>query len=298
MPSNQPATATRTSAPRPPEARRTRPRAWIGFLALALLIVAGSWSLRKADATKPKDWLDDRLTYVPSGKFLKPMVLDYDEAVADLLWIQAMMYFADAYLTGKSYKWLGHMLDVVTTLNPHLHQAYEFAGSVLTKEKPELPKTLRILDRGIGRFPDDWRLRLYAAMAQISLDSNYTRASELLAPVASQEEVPAHIKTLCATLMHKGGNERLAMAFLVDRYLENDNPISRELFLKKMDKIFPAADTSAAAAGKRREVATKVLREAEIEPLAEHMAIEVLFEYYRGLPLSGKVAHLLKLIGE
>ncbi len=298
MPSNHPATATRITAPRPPEARRSRPRAWIGLLALVLLILSGSWFLRKADAAKPKDWLDDRLTYVPSGKFLKPMVLDYDEVVGDLLWIQSMMYFADAYLTGKSYKWLGHMLDVVTTLNPRLHQAYEFTGVVLTKEKSEIPKSLRILDRGIGQFREDWRLRLYAAMAQISLDSNYSRASELLAPVAGLEEVPDHIKTLCATLLKKGGNERLALAFLVDRYLENDNPISRELFLKKMDRIFPAADTSEAAAEKRRKVAAKVLREAEIEPLAEHMALEVLFEYYRGLPLSDRVTRLLKLVGE
>ena len=168
------------------------------------------------------------------------MVLDFDEAVADLIWIQGMIYFADAYLNGKSYKWMGHIIDVVTTLNPRLHQAYEFAGVVLTKEKRELPKTLRILDRGIGEFPNDWRLRLYAAMGQIALDSNYSRAAELLRPVADQEDVPGHIKTMCATLLDKGGSRKLALAFLVDRYLETDNPISRELFLEKILKLYPS----------------------------------------------------------
>jgi hypothetical protein len=283
------------AAPPKPEARRPDPT-WAGIALLVLLLAAGSWSLRKSDASKPSDWLDDRLTYVPSGKILKPMVLDMDEAVADLLWIRGMIYFADAYLTRRSYKWLGHIIDVVTTLNPRLHQAYEFAGVVLTKEKSELPKTLRILNRGIGEFHEDWRLRLYAAMAQLALDSNYTLAADLLRPVATHEEVPGHIKTMCATLLDKGGNRGLALAFLVDRYLETRNPISRELFLEKMLKLYASGNRPPREDCLR--VLKKVLREAEVEPLAEYMALEVISGYLKGEPLPDKVRELLKVIGE
>lgn len=282
-------------APPKPKARRRDPT-WAGLAVFVLLLALGSWSLRKSDEAKPEDWLEDRLTYVPSGKFLKPMVLDMDEAVADLLWVRGMIYFADAYLNQRSYKWLGHIIDVVTTLNPRLHQAYEFAGVVLTKEKSELPKTLRILDRGIGEFRQDWKLRLYAAMAQIAHDSDYVRAAELLRPVADQEEVPGHIKTLCATLLDKGGNRRLALAFLVDRYLETRNPISRELFLEKMLKIFDSGRMPPREDCLR--VLKKVLREAELEPMAEFMALEVISEYLEGEPMSEQTRKLLKLIGE
>jgi hypothetical protein len=278
-----------------PPARRSD-KTWMGLAALVLLLASGSWFLKKADETKPKDWLDDRLTYLPSGKLLKPAVLDMDEAVADILWIRGMIYFADAYLNQRSYKWLGHIIDVVTTLNPRLHQAYEFAGVVLTKEKAELPKTLRILDRGIGEFQQDWKLRLYAAMAQLAYDSNYTRAADLLRPIATQQDVPGHIKTLCATLLDKGGNRRVALAFLVDRYLETDNPISRELFLEKMMKMYAGPDAPPREAALR--VMKKVLREAEVEPLAEYMALEVISEYLKGGVMSEKTRHLLSLIGE
>jgi hypothetical protein len=216
--------------------------------------------------------------------------------VADLLWIRGMIYFADAYLTGKSYKWLGHIIDVVTTLNPRLHQAYEFAGVVLTKEKAELPKTLRILDRGIGEFQNDWRLRLYAAMSQLAYDSNYTRAAELLRPIADQEEVPGHIKTMCATLLDKGGNRRVALAFLVDRYLETRNPISRELFLEKIMKLYSGPKSRPREDALR--VMKKVLREAEVEPMAEFMALEVLSEYMKGEELTEGTRKLLQMIGE
>lgn len=320
MTENQAPPASRYPHPAATPGMRPRSRGWIAWIALAFLLAAGAWSLRKADDTKPKDWLDSQLTYVPSGKMLKPMVLDFDHVVADLLWIRGMIYFADAYLTGKSYKWMSHIIDVVTTLNPRLHQAYEFAGVVLTKEKHELPKTLRILDRGIGEFQQDWKLRLYAAIAQLAHDSNYTKAAELLQPVATQEDVPGHIKTMCASLLHKGGNRRVALAFLVDRYLETKNPISRELFVDKMLKLYPAesmprdsarirmglppGDPSvpldsaflAALDEKRKKVIRQVIREAEVEPMAEFMALEVLSDYLKGTDMRPSTLHLLKLL--
>ena len=264
-------------------------------MVLAALLACSAFFLHLSDRSKPKDWLEDNLTYIPSGKFLKPMVLDMDEAVADLIWIRGMIYFADAYLNKRSYKWLGHIIDVVTTLNPRLHQAYEFAGVVLTKEKHELPKTLRILDRGIDQFQNDWRLRLYAAMGQLALDSNYARAAELLRPIAGQDEVPGHIKTMCAKLIDKGGNRRVALAFLVDRYVESSNPISQELFLEKIIKLYPI-DTGPSIEDRKR-VAKKVLYEAKVEPMAEFMALAVLSEYLKG-EVSPQSAKLLKLIGE
>src|SRR5690606_17958136 len=122
---------------------------WIGLAVLAMLFLASIALIRKADDTKPPDWEESRLTYLPSGKILKPLAMDLDEAMAAILWIRGMLYFSGAYLQGKEYEWMGHILDIVTTLNPHFKQAYEFGGVVLTKNKAELPKTLKLLDRGI-----------------------------------------------------------------------------------------------------------------------------------------------------
>jgi hypothetical protein len=290
-----PATEQPTAGTAP--ARRERPRdlTWLGLVVLAGLIVSAGWFLRKADRAKPADWLDDRLTYVPSGKMLKPMVLDQDVVVADLLWIRAMIYFADAYLSQRSHKWLGHILDVVTTLNPRLYQAYEFAGVVLARDRQGLPKTLPILERGIAEFPKDWRIRLYAAMGHIALDSNHTKAAELLKPVSLEEDVPDHIRTLAATFLERGGSRPMALAFLMERYIRTDNPIQREIFLDRMIKLFPAPGGPSDETRKR--VAKKILHEAELEPFIERMALGVLGEYLTGKP-SPATAKLIKLLGE
>jgi hypothetical protein len=250
------------------------------------LFLASVWLVGKADGTKPADWNEDRLTYLPSGKLLKPMVMDFDEAAADLLWIEAMIYFADAYLSGKSDAWLAHMLDIVTQLNPRLYQAYEFSGTALTKNKNQLRQSLALLDRGIGEFPKDWKLRLYAAMARLGLDSGYAAAAEYLKPVTLDPDVPDHIRTLCATFLSKGGGRKVALAFLVDRWLNSSNAINREIFVNKILALYPPGPKPEA---ERRDIIGKILHEVQIQPAAEMMGMGVMHQYLAdSLDATGK----------
>lgn len=253
-----------------------RDRTWLGLIFLALLLAASMWLVRKSDDTKPADWNEDKLTYLPSGKLLKPMVLDFDEAAADLLWINAMMYFADAYLSGKSDAWLGHMLDIITQLNPRLYPAYEFSGTALAKNKAQLRQCLAILDRGIGEFPKDWKLRVFAAMARLGYDSGYAAAAEYLKPVTLDSNVPDHIRTLCATFLSKGGGRKVALAFLVDRWLHSGNAINREIFVEKMLKLYPGGPQPEPA---RREMINKILQEVSYEPSLQIIGLGVMHQY-------------------
>ncbi len=253
-----------------------RDRTWLGLVLLILIFIASIWLVMRADQTKPRDWSDSQLTYLPSGKMLKPMMMDLDEAAGDLIWINAMMYFADAYLGGRTYKWLGHMMEVVSTLNPHMYATYEFAGVVLTKNKGELPGTLKLLDRGVQEFPLDWKIRLYAAMAQLGLDSNYTKAAEYLKPITLQKDVPDHIRTLCASLLNKGGGRHVALAFLVDRWIRSNNSINREIFIDKLLKLYPGPPEKEAA---RRDAVARILKEITLEPMVEVMALGLIDQY-------------------
>ena len=264
---------------------------WLGLVLLIGLFVTSVFLIHKADDSKPADWNESRLAYLPSGKMLKPMVMDLDEAVADVLWIQGVIYFAGAYLEGKSYQWLGHILELVTVLNPQFHEAYEFGGTVLSKHKPEIPATLKLLDRGIETFPKDWRLRVYASLAQLTLDSNYTKAAEYLKPVTLEKDVPNHIRTLCATLLNKGGGRRVALAFLVDRYIHSDNTINQEVFLEKILKLYPRKEI---AEDKRKEILLKILFEARAAPTGMDLVILGIIHEFLGETMSPKTQQLVE----
>jgi hypothetical protein len=286
-----PAMPTLSSKP-PTPPPRARDRTWLGLVLLLLFFALSVWLVNRADETKPKDWNESQLTYLPSGKLIKPMMMDLDEAAGDLLWINAMIYFADAYLSNRSYKWLGHMLDVVSILNPHLYATYEFAGVVLTKEKSELPNTIRLLDRGIREFPHEWQIRLYAAMAQLALDSNFINAAAYLEPITLQKNVPDHIRTLCASLLNKGGGRKVALAFLVDRWVHSDNTITREIFVAKILKLYPAAPEREAA---RKDAINRILKEVALTPMVEVIALGIINEYLTD-SLSPQSRSMLELL--
>ncbi len=249
----------------------------LGLLALVVLFYASVILIRKADHSKPADWNEDKLTYLPSGKILKPMVMDLDEAAADLLWVNGMIYFSGAYFDGKSYEWMGHILDIVTILNPRFKPAYEFGGVVLTKKKSEIPITLLLLDRGIEEFPHDWQLRVFAAVAQITLDSNFLKAADYLKPISLEPNVPDYIRTLSATFMNKGGDKRMALAFLVDLYFHAENKINREIFVDKILTLYPNTKIDIEI---RKMTVEKILNEGKyVPPNMEPFIIGVIHEY-------------------
>ncbi len=268
-------------------------RTALGLLVIVLLIFASTRVLKRIDATKPEDWFQDQFTYLPSGKFLKPMVLDFDEAAGSLLMVKGMTYFADAYFMEKGYAWLGHILDVATTLNPRMKPAYEFSGVILTRDKEQLSTALEILERGVYEFPDDWRLRLYLAMAQVKLDSNYLKASDYLKPVLTNNEVPSHIKTLAASFRNKGGDRRMALAFLVDTYKVNTNPMQAEILVERLIKLYQDETPPTA---RQRHLVGKVLAEIKIEPRSEMIGIGLIHEYLSG-SLSPQGAGLFQALG-
>ncbi len=258
--------------------RREALRPVAGLVFLGLMLSGAAVMLRQIDAGKPKDWNQSQLLYLPSGKLLKPLALDYNAAVADMIWVRGMLYFSDQYLRGLGYVWMGHILDVVTELNPHLLPAYEFGGTVLVKDKGQWRQTRQLLQRGIAVFPDNWRLRVYLAMGELSVDTNYVAAAEALKPAALLPGIPNYVRTLSATLFQKGGRERMALAFLVDQYLHSPEAINRDVFLNRILKIFPAIEN----AKPDKEEVRKILALAQADSRSEPIVLNVLSDYLRG----------------
>jgi hypothetical protein len=247
-------------------------------IALALWGLAASLQF-KTDLDKPKDWNQSTLLYLPSGQWVKPLALGYREGLASVLWVRGVLYFGEAYMSGRSAEWLGQFLNMVTLLNPRFHDAYGFTGSALAKDSAGRKAADGILRRGIAEFPQDWQLRVYAALNQMKLDSNAVQAAELLEPIALQEGIPNHIRTLAAGLLTQGGNERMALAYLTGQYLRTDNPMQREIFRDRLVGIFPQPEAIHTDSARVRTDIETLMRLAIKDPRQEPSVIGLLFSY-------------------
>src|SRR5208337_3442110 len=98
----------------------------IASLLLVFCLGGSALLMRKIDRIRTGATLEEVL-YVPSPKVLKRLSLGYDGLLADVYWTRAVQYFGKKHSEGAmKYALLAPLLEITTTLDPHLVVAYEF----------------------------------------------------------------------------------------------------------------------------------------------------------------------------
>lgn len=143
------------------------PRARLTALALAaalaaLVLVARSLRVDATETALATQRYED-LYYVPPPAWLKVFALGHDEALADLLWVRALVYFGDELTERGQVRHALKYADAIVTLDPDFKRVYRWAG-VAGMYKPvdvtpeEIRAAVEFLERGAERFPDDGEL--------------------------------------------------------------------------------------------------------------------------------------------
>ncbi|HEU5402554.1 MAG TPA: hypothetical protein VFU86_14420 [Terriglobales bacterium] len=125
---------------------------------LALSVV----TLRAVDQVRGEATLEEVL-YIPSADTVKRMSLGYNGLMADLYWTRAVQYFGGKHRArSKQYQLLKPLLEITTTLDPHLIVAYQFGSIFLSQNPPEgagdPQAAAELIQKGIRENPSRWPL--------------------------------------------------------------------------------------------------------------------------------------------
>ena len=102
--------------------------------------------------------LDDELLYIPSETLLTHFTAGMSNVVADLLWIETIQYTVKEFHDPqRKFKWLEHMCNAVTDLDPYFKGAYVNGGMFLSSIGAD-DKALKLLKKGFVRNPDSWEI--------------------------------------------------------------------------------------------------------------------------------------------
>ncbi|HVP51690.1 MAG TPA: hypothetical protein VMT05_06260 [Terriglobales bacterium] len=131
-------------------------------MALAASLAGASLMVRRLDHLRAGT-TEETALYVPSPQILQRMSLGYTGLLADIYWTRAVQYFGTQHhARSMQYKLLEPLLDIATTLDPHLTVAYEFGATFLAENPPEgagdPDAAVRLVERGIRENPLEWRL--------------------------------------------------------------------------------------------------------------------------------------------
>ncbi len=171
--------------------------------------------------------------YLPSGEYLKPLVLGYNQVVGDLLWIQAVHYFGSQDMGDKDYRWLYHILTLIIDLDPRFDFPYYFGGIVLSIEADEKNHANDILARGMEAYPEKWEYPFYIGFNHYYHDENPSAAIPYIEKAATLPKAPGFVKSLVGTLYSKTGRKKTALDFYRKTYKNtNDEMLRRKLSIK------------------------------------------------------------------
>jgi hypothetical protein len=175
------------------------------------------------------------LLYFSSPAAVKSMALGYDGLLADFYWMRAIQYYGRREVADKRpvrYKNLSTLLDITTTLDPHLLDAYRVGSDFLAEPDPvgagQPREALKLLDKGIRVHPQEWRLYYDKGFIYYWFLQDYRAAGETWLEASKLPSSPYWMPGLAAMSMSKGGAIEIALTLWQRQYQESDRADIRE----------------------------------------------------------------------
>ena len=216
-----------------------RRRITVIFSALLVLSLAGSaLMLRRVDSLRAGATLEEVL-YVTSPQTLKRMSLGYDGLLADIYWTRVVQYFGRRHQArSRRYDLLVPLLEITTTLDPHLIPAYEFGSIFVAQQPPEgagQPDTaVALVERGIRENPTEWRLYYHLGFIHFLERKDYKAAAEAFERGSRVPGAHPWLRLMAAAMAQYGGDTRTARFLWQKIYESTDDRLIRSNAVKRL----------------------------------------------------------------
>ena len=189
----------------------------------------------RMDARVGDPGLDPDLLYFSSPAAVKRMALGYDCLLADFYWMRTIQYYGrrdEADRRVVRYKNLPKLLDITTTLNPDLLDAYRSGSSFLAEADPigagRPGEALKLLDKGLRTHPQEWRLMYDKGFIYYWFLKDYKAAGDTWLAASRLPEAPHWMEGLAAASLTKGGAMDIAVSLWERQYRESGRANIRE----------------------------------------------------------------------
>jgi hypothetical protein len=202
----------------------SRVRWFLPFLLFALfgISVLQRIDLDQSDARQFAS--TEHLALLPSGDYLKPLVVGHAEVAADIVWLEFVQVLGSDDVREQDYQWMRHALDVVTTLDPKFVEAYDLGAVVLAELGKHVDWSNALLEKGMAANPAAWRLPFLLGFNHFFYLQDYGRAAMFLSKAARLPGSPAYVPELAARLYVQADRPETALVFLETMLRESKDP--------------------------------------------------------------------------
>lgn len=157
----------------------------------------------------------EEVLYISSPKVLKRMSLGYDGLLADVYWTRAVQYYGNKHHVGaEHYDLLAPLLEITTTLDPHLLVAYEYGSNFLSPKPPNgagMPeRAIQLQEFGIEHNPNEWKLYYQLGFIYYMELKDYAGAARAFARGARVPNAHPFLAVLAGRMAQRAGDLQTA----------------------------------------------------------------------------------------
>ena len=237
-----------------------------------VLIAALSWVTRQVRVSAMQQYSNGQhyedVYYLPPAEWLSVFSLGHREALADLIWMRALLYIGAEFKDGGDVENVFRYAEALVTVDPEFKRAYRWVGTAglyrpqaITAEDAQ--RTVEFLDQAVRKWPDDgqlnWELGATLAYELVPLledeDAQHQareRATQYLMVAVRQGEAPDWLTLNNATQLEQLGQNERAAQHLEEMYPTISDPAIREEIEGRIARLRGQAEAEALRAASRR----------------------------------------------
>ena len=220
---------------------------WVAALGIPLLLAAAYPLQRRIDARVGTVQQERDELMLRSGRVLKKLSLGYDSLLADIYWTRAVQYYGGKRRDhDPNFELLAPLLEVTTTLDPHLLVAYKF-GAIFLAEPP--PKgagrpdlAVNLIRRAIMNNPENWRLWADLGFIYYWDMKDYKKAAEAYLEGSRQPGAREWMKVMAAKIAEEGGSRGTSRFLWEQVYLSTQDRDIRRNALEHLQSLTAEED--------------------------------------------------------
>jgi tetratricopeptide (TPR) repeat protein len=251
----------------------------IAILVMFVTLFTSTYGLqRRIDFRGTKSFTETLLSTLPSGDYLKSATLGFEALIADFIWVHTVVTFGERIINRQNYEGLYHTLDIVTTLDPRFHDAYNFGSLLLSMQLGQVDESIMLLERAIENYPDDWRFPFIMGFNYTFFKKDDAKALVYFVQASKLPGHPPYMPRLIGNLYGNIGKIDIALIFLEEAYQQFEDPKMKADIAVKLNNLLIERDILILEAVARKYKSTYGAFPDKIESLTQSGLISLMPE--------------------
>lgn len=203
---------------------------------------------RRAEFPREED-----LLYLPAPSHLRTMSVGYREALADLIWIRALI-FAGSHIGDEQITWSDNYVEAITHLAPRFHRPYLWGGITAVYsgsaqvDREMVERAAALYRTGLEQFPESHELHYTLGMlllhqapstpgfSEDELAALREEATDAIRKAAAFGADPL-VRQYAATLITRQAGDEMAIQFLETQLMDAEDEDLRRMLRTKLREL-------------------------------------------------------------